>query len=43
MGGGEGGNLGSEGEVPGRIFNIVPPERLCQAENDAPAGVAVFP
>ena len=30
MGGVEGGKLGSEGEAPGGICMIIPPDSLCQ-------------
>ena len=36
MGGGEGGNLVSRGEVPGRTFKRVPPDGLCRTEDVTP-------
>ena len=43
MGGVEGGNLDSGGEVPGGIFNIVPLDRLFRPGGVSPSVVAVFP
>ena len=41
MGGGEGGNFVSGGEVPGIIFKSVIPDRLCRPDNITPAVLAV--
>ena len=43
MGGGEGGNLGSGGEMTEGIFRRVPPGNPCRHDGVATTGVAVFP
>ena len=42
MGGVEGKKLGSGGEAPGGVCNIIPSDSLCQPYGVDPEGVAVF-
>ena len=37
----EGGNLVSEGEVPGGFFKGVPPDSIYQTDDDTPEGMPV--
>ena len=43
LGGGQCRNMGSRGEVPGSIFESVPPDILCKNDNITSTGVAIFP